>query len=269
MIKAIATDMDSTFLRNDGTYNHLLFKKLWHQLQTDGSRLIIASGNQYAQLKSFFPDTWQEMTFVSENGALVFEDNKVTIMDALSPETVKTIFTTLTTFATDTHKIESILCGVSHAYIQEDATPRFKEFAKTYYHDLVTVADWHELPDDTFVKIALDVTLPRPQQLVDQLNQQLNGKVIAVNSGHGSIDISVPGINKGNTVKKLLANWDLTPNDLAAFGDADNDLELLQLTPNSYAMAVHSPKIGEAAQHQIGDNDQDAALQTMITITHN
>ena len=56
MIKLMATDMDGSFLRDDMTYDEAQFALLYQQLQLRGVRFVIASGNQYFQLKSFFKD---------------------------------------------------------------------------------------------------------------------------------------------------------------------------------------------------------------------
>ena len=48
MIKLIATDMDGTFLRDDMTYDEAQFALLHQRIQLQGTRFVIASGNQYS-----------------------------------------------------------------------------------------------------------------------------------------------------------------------------------------------------------------------------
>lgn len=54
-IKMIAVDMDGTFLDDQKEYNRERFEKIFRQLQEKGIKFVVASGNQYFQLKSFFP----------------------------------------------------------------------------------------------------------------------------------------------------------------------------------------------------------------------
>ncbi|UNL37469.1 HAD hydrolase family protein, partial [Limosilactobacillus reuteri] len=42
-IKLIATDMDGTFLRDDHTYNHSLFAKVFRQLERHNIYFVAAS----------------------------------------------------------------------------------------------------------------------------------------------------------------------------------------------------------------------------------
>ncbi|RKC69559.1 5-amino-6-(5-phospho-D-ribitylamino)uracil phosphatase YbjI [Listeria monocytogenes] len=119
------------------------------------------------------------------------------------------------------------------------------------------------LPDDTFIKFALDVEVAKTGQIVEDLNQTFVGEIRAVSSGHGSIDIIIPGVTKGNAIQQLLNEWQVAPEDLLAFGDANNDIEMLQLTSNSYAMLESSPEVLAAAKHVAPSNKEAGVLQVI------
>ncbi|STJ55949.1 putative hydrolase [Escherichia coli] len=48
----------------------------YQELKKRGIKFVVASGNQYYQLISFFPELKDEISFVAENGALVYEHGK-------------------------------------------------------------------------------------------------------------------------------------------------------------------------------------------------
>lgn len=75
-IKMIAVDMDGTFLNEEKTYNRERFKIIFQQLKEKKIKFVVASGNQYDQLKSFFPELHREMSFVSENGANIIVEGQ-------------------------------------------------------------------------------------------------------------------------------------------------------------------------------------------------
>lgn len=54
MIKAIAVDMDGTFLNSNNDYDREAFLELFKKLKAKEVRFVVASGNQYAQISSFF-----------------------------------------------------------------------------------------------------------------------------------------------------------------------------------------------------------------------
>lgn len=56
MIKLIAVDMDGTFLNSQSKYNEARFKEIHSKLDEKDIHFVVASGNQYYQLKDFFTD---------------------------------------------------------------------------------------------------------------------------------------------------------------------------------------------------------------------
>ncbi|STW02725.1 hydrolase [Klebsiella pneumoniae subsp. rhinoscleromatis] len=75
-VKVIVTDMDGTFLNDAKTYDRSRFLAQFAQLQQRGIEFVVAIGNQYYQLISFFPEIREQISFVAENGALVYEHGK-------------------------------------------------------------------------------------------------------------------------------------------------------------------------------------------------
>ena len=65
---------------------------------------------------------------------------------------------------------------------------------------------------------------------------RLGGKVEPTTSGHGSIDLIVPGCHKASGLKRLAERWGISPEQCAAFGDGGNDIEMLNYCGYSYAM---------------------------------
>ncbi|MDU0402063.1 5-amino-6-(5-phospho-D-ribitylamino)uracil phosphatase YbjI [Lactococcus lactis] len=67
MIKAIAIDMDGTFLNSNNDYDRKAFLELFKKLKAKEVRFVVASGNQYAQISSFFPEIWEEICCRQKN----------------------------------------------------------------------------------------------------------------------------------------------------------------------------------------------------------
>lgn len=53
MIKLVAVDMDGTFLDDQMHYNRTIFRKIYNYFKENDIYFVVASGNQYYQLKSF------------------------------------------------------------------------------------------------------------------------------------------------------------------------------------------------------------------------
>jgi FMN hydrolase / 5-amino-6-(5-phospho-D-ribitylamino)uracil phosphatase len=70
-IKMIAVDMDGTFLNRQMEYDRHRFWKLFEMMRKNDIKFVVASGNQYYQLISFFENRDIEMMFVAENGSYI------------------------------------------------------------------------------------------------------------------------------------------------------------------------------------------------------
>ena len=62
-IKLIAVDMDGTFLDSRKKFNKERFAALYKRMLEKDIRFVVASGNQYYQLRSFFPEIQDEYCF--------------------------------------------------------------------------------------------------------------------------------------------------------------------------------------------------------------
>lgn len=70
-LKLVAADVDGTFVRSDYTYDKPRFARLLARMARVGCRFVVASGNQYYQLRDLFPEHGNAISYVAENGALV------------------------------------------------------------------------------------------------------------------------------------------------------------------------------------------------------
>lgn len=260
MIKVVATDMDGTFLNSHNDYNREQFKAVFEKMRKKGVKLVIISGNQYYQIKSFFKGLEDQITFVGENGAYFVENDQFIRSVRLDNELVRKVLDYLKNEKLDD---ELVLCGEESAYILKKASQEAKDDFAIYYYRLKEVDSFDILPDDHFMKFSFNTPIEKTMGICEQLNIILGDKVRAVSSGHGNIDIIAKGINKGSALEYLLERWDISPDDLAGFGDGGNDVELLRLAKYSYAMANGSEQAKAAARYIAPSNDDSGVLQTV------
>ncbi len=70
-------------------------------------------------------------------------------------------------------------------------------------------------------------------QVSQAFNRDFDGNLVAVPSGFGAIDFIQKGMHKVWGLKQLLNHWDLNEANVMAFGDGDNDIELLRMASHS------------------------------------
>ena len=80
------------------------------------------------------------------------------------------------------------------------------------------------------------------------------GPLAAASSYPGNLELTALGVNKGSAIQALCARLGIGPEQVMAFGDAGNDLEMLRWARWSFAMANASPEARAAARYTTGSN---------------
>lgn len=265
MIKMIAVDMDGTFLDGQGSYDHERFDRLYAELNRQGIRFVVATGNHMNRLKLLFPDRWQEMIFVSENGAKVIESKRVLahhqFNQALLPAFLAYFSDHLVAYGT-------ILTGEKAAYVLKGTVFDFSAYGIApeqlqRFLESLTWVDSFDALDDVIVKINLHLPIDQCEAVMAAFNEAFKGQLVAVTSGYGAVDILPHGIHKAWGLSQLLAHYGIAPDEVMAFGDGENDLEMLRLTPHSYAMANAPDSVKQVAKHLAPANTENGVMQVI------
>ena len=82
------------------------------------------------------------------------------------------------------------------------------------------------------------------------------GPLTAVTAFPGNLELNAPGVNKGAAVQGLCARRGWSAEQVMAFGDAGNDLELLSWAGWSFAMANATDQAKAAARYVTGSNTE-------------
>ena len=82
-------------------------------------------------------------------------------------------------------------------------------------------------------------------------------------SGDHWLDIMNPGIDKGSGLRILLDRFGVKPEECMAFGDYENDIAMLRLCGESYAMANATDDVKAVCRHVAPSNDEAGVMQVL------
>lgn len=258
LIKAIAVDMDGTFLNHQGQYNHRYFTQILKRLQAAGIQFIVASGNPYYQLQGQFPGLSDQLAFVAENGVECVDHNHFIYCGQVVEDAIPGILKLHQSIPDS----DFLLSGRHHAFVFDDASQTFCDHIQSHYPHFRLIHSLEEV-DDQIVKLQLEVPVDIKDQVQSQINHDFEGKLTAVTSGYGNLDIIVAGLDKATGLQHLLDRYQLNTDQLMAFGDGQNDVTMLKLAGESYAMAKADPRAIAVANHRAPSNDDDGVLQVI------
>ena len=258
-IKLVAVDVDGTFVRSDYTYDIPRFQRILRRMNDLGCRFVVASGNQYYQLRDLFPGYYDELSFVAENGAFVKDRTELVFSANMPRETV----TAVIDLCGEYPEIQNVMCGLNSAYCQRgNVDQAFFDLTGIYYHRLEWVDDF-KMVNDQILKFAPTGPEEKTWFYYDLFRERLAGKVEPTTSGHGAVDLIMPGCHKASGLKRLTARWGIKPEECAAFGDGGNDIEMLQYCGYSYAMENASQSVKDAAKYTCPSNEEDGVLMML------
>lgn len=76
-------------------------------------------------------------------------------------------------------------------------------------------------------------------------------------------DITLKGVTKGDAVSELIEKLGIDPKESYAFGDADNDVEMMKVVGTGIAMGRHSDAVGKVASMVTGTVKEEGITQAL------
>lgn len=183
--------------------------------------------------------------------------------------------------------------------LPKDVIPVIYRYAKKHEYALLGYAGKDivtETPDDEYVREESRINkmqIRKVDNLLDNLEEHptkllMTGKpadMIKAEEGLGTllanrisvyrsapffVELVPNGIDKAQSLLRLLSSLNLTPNDMIAFGDGYNDLSMLHLAGMGVAMANAAPEVRAEADYVTLSNEEDgvaAALEKLCYTT--
>ena len=265
-IKLIATDMDGTLLDPKGQVDIPRLEKILDQLEERGIRFVIATGNEIHRVKQLLGHLTERVVLIVANGARIFEGNQLLPAQTWDDDMVNRA---LEFFKGRECQEQFVVTSMNGGFVKEGTvftelenfmTP---EMIELFYQRMNFVEKLESHLFGGVLKMSLVVGEERSDSVLEEINQLFNGSVQAVSSGYGCIDILQSGIHKAWALQELLKRWDIKAEEIMAFGDSENDVEMLQLAGIAYAMENADDKAKAVATDFAPSNSQAGVYQVL------
>ncbi|KKI93595.1 phosphatase [Bacillus sp. SA1-12] len=251
----IALDLDGTLLKDDKTISPDS-KAIIQKAMAAGHIVCIATGRPFRSSSIYYDELQLTTPIVNFNGAFVHHpknDEWGTYHKTLDLKVVKEIIETA-----EKHRIHNML-----AEIIDDV----------YFHyhdekllDIFSMGNPNIKIGDLRVSLGDDVTsilIHADEDDVDKIRTYLS-EVHAEIVDHRRwaapwhvIEIIKAGINKAVGLQKIAAYYNIPSERIIAFGDEDNDLEMIQYAGHGVAMGNAIPELKAIASHVTKTNEEN------------
>lgn len=258
MIQLIAADLDGTLLDSHKQLSPELFPLIRRLLQ-NGIRFAAASGRQYDNLHALFYEIADEISFISENGAAVYDRSTCLFADELPTEY----------FIPPIHSIRAmpgvnaVLCTHAGAFIENSTDTVFVKNAGMYYEKLTIVPDLIAVLEHTpAFKLAVFEQAHAEIGCLPIL-RAYDDHFAVVLSGADWVDLMNPKTNKGTGLTHLADHLGIPLENTMAFGDYLNDTELLHTAGCAFVMENGHPELKRIADHIAPSNDENGVVRAI------
>ena len=265
-IRVIATDMDGTLLDPKGQLDLPRLEKILDKLDQCDIRFVIATGNEVHRMRQLLGHLTERVVLVVANGARIFENNELiqaqTWDDAMVDKALGHFKgrECQDQFVVTAMNGGFVKTGTVFTELDKFMTP---EMIEKLYQRLNFVDEFDSSLFGGVLKMSMVVGEERLDSVLQEINDLFDGHVRAVSSGYGCIDILQDGIHKAWGLVELLKRWNLKPEQIIAFGDSENDIEMLELAGISYAMENAEEAVKEIATKVAPANSQAGVYQVL------
>lgn len=262
--RLIATDLDGTFLRSDGTVSAVNAAAAAKAAEL-GIPFVIATGR---------PSRWLDVlegvkaahpqVIVSNGGAVVDLATRSPLQEfPMRSEVVLEVASQLRTaipgmtFGLET--AQGFGCeGTSPSRQRDEPGHRIGELPELIAElgGVIKLLGFHcEVRSEALTDLAATV-----------VGDQLTLTHASVRQSYGMIELTAPGISKASTLALLCAELEIPAQDVIAFGDMPNDADMLSWAGRGYVVANGHHSMKHCGFSEVPSNDEDGVGQTVLSL---
>jgi HAD superfamily hydrolase (TIGR01484 family) len=249
--RLVATDLDGTLLRRDGTISARTAAAL-SRIEKAGAQFVFVTGRPPRQTRAVLAPYGYQDTVICANGALVYDLGTETVIDQhLIPARE---------LAEAATRMRRAIPGIGIAVEYADGLAR---------DDLYQLSPWHSdeavprLADaQLFARDAAKLLGRHPRLSSDELlalAAPAVGDIVAVSHSNGKclVEAMAAGVSKGSALAALARRLGIAAQHVVAFGDMVNDLPMLAWAGRSYGVANAHPDVLAMVDQVIASNEDD------------
>jgi Cof subfamily protein (haloacid dehalogenase superfamily) len=258
MLRLVATDLDGTVLRSDGSVSTRTTAAL-RAAEDSGVMVVVATGRPPRWMRPIADALGHTGIAVCSNGAVVYDLHTDQVLEhtAIARDVVLAVAAAVRAAVPDvTFAVETRDAGFG----REASYPIADDVDEESSGILVGSLD--QLASGDVVKLLVRHNTLDPDGLLDAA-REVAGELAELthSSVTGLLEISASGVTKAATLARIADRNQISAEDVVAFGDMPNDLPMLAWAGRGYAMANAHPDVLAAAEHRAPSNDEDGVAQ--------
>lgn len=273
MIKAILLDIDGT-LTNSKKEITPLTRKCLLKAEELGIKLVLASGRPAKGLYKYGDQLEMSKNhgiFVCYNGARVIdcETNEVYVDVSMPKEQAKKVLHHMKNFnviPVITHDGYMVVEDVYNCMVKDgDRSFNVIEYESRMNNYLLKeVSNLEEYVDFPLNKILTAGDSDYLNLHYKEMSAPFIDDLSMMFTAHFYFEYTAKGVDKGNALKEAMEKLNIKPEECIAFGDAENDIPMLNFAGIGVAMGNASDAVKKAADEITNNNENDGIAKSLL-----
>lgn len=236
MIKLVVSDLDKTLLPNgmDALEEHTL--EVIQRILEKNIYFAIASGRSYKELKQFIQRKAYPMFLICESGALIIYQGMIWNKHSIEKNKVIAFVNKI-----EEKGYDSLISGIHTLYTTSN-NHLYLDYLNKVKGRIVKIKDIRNLPEEA---LKISVFQKNKKIMKETWIKEYSDVLHLSYYGREWSDFTEEGVHKGSALEKIKESFLKKDEKIVAFGDHDNDIEMLLTADYSYAMKNGSEKIIE------------------------
>lgn len=260
----IAVDMDGTLLTKEKKIS-LLTKMYLKKLSRKGHKVILASGRPSRSLKPYYKQLRLNTPMICYNGAYVFDpydENFKPREFSFPKEIVKDLYQKLKPY------IKNVMCESDTEIWVDKKDPYLNKFfwydnMDVHYGDLDKILN----KDPMTMIVQTGEEDPKVREEIIKICSNYEGLSARFWTGSPYFELYFVKTSKGASILDIASYYDIPQKNIIVFGDAENDVEMINIAGYGVAMVNGKASLKEKAPIiSIKSNDENGIYHTLKKI---
>lgn len=234
MIRLVVSDVDGTLVEDGGSFHSLnpQYYDVIKQLDKKGIRFALCSGRQCISIEKLFEPVKERIYFAADGGSLVFYQGRCIYSKVIPTDA----YNELIDDARQIPQCDIMVCGTKRAYVTSEDSELYRWMVNAYGFDMEAVGDLKKNIADDIVKVSL-----YHHNMVEELTDpwfrpRWENRMRLNLAGIQWLDCVPMSSGKGSAVDFIQKELGISREETMAFGDNQNDIDMLKMAGKSFAV---------------------------------
>ena len=267
MIKLFAMDLDGTSLDNNSILRKETIDAL-KKLDENGIKFVFTSGRAMPSVRYLMSLTGIDNPFVTNNGALaMINKEKPIYTKGIEYKKIKELIN-----FSENNKLSYQFYDVDTYYSNRIRPERFNHLKKDSQYGMNYQVNFSfstnplkELNNrkNAALKFQIFPDVEKKEEKIMVLEKVKELDLYATSSNDKVIEIMEKDVNKFNGISEIGSFLGINKNEIAAIGDQDNDIPMLENSVLSFAMGNSIDKVKEVCDYTVSTNENFGLVEAI------